>query len=88
MDFDVKDIIILVELGIIVFMFLSSRNDISPEALKSLATVAITTLRNYADKTPSTLDNTLLDFADNLVKSDNKETTEVQAVKVTKKDTD
>jgi len=84
-NFDVKDIIILTELGIIVFMFFSSRNDISPTALKGLLSISFKMLREYADKTPSSLDNSILDFADNLVNDDDTtETSEVQAIKITK----
>lgn len=91
MQLEVKDIIILAELAIIVFMFLSSRNDISPDALKNLFGVSIDLLKGYADKTPSKLDDSILDFADNLVNPSNdidetRETTEVKQIKVIKKD--
>jgi len=85
LNFDVKDIIILVQLSIIVFMFFSSRNDVSPIALKGILNISFRLLKEYADKTPTSLDNTILDFADNLINNDDTtETTEVQSIKIKK----
>lgn len=79
MNFDVKDLVIIILIGINALQFFLNRDDISPKALENFSRIAIKALREYADKTPSTLDNSLLDLADDMLPD---ETSEVQAIKI------
>jgi hypothetical protein len=79
MQLTYEQILITILIGLNVLQFVLSRNDVSPTAIKNFASVFITMLREQAKKTESTIDDTLLDLADDLLKSDDEDTSKVTA---------